>query len=411
MGLADVDHVRAVGAVIAGCSGVRASTPHFAEAGGTHTLLLFRRSMASALLALFLLPLAAFAHNPDTSYARVVIGPNEVTFRFTYDLFTLVKMAELDANRDHQVSREELTKGLPAIYAFLRRHIIVEINDADADFGEPVNFVWPPDIGDTIAEKDYHTAGSLIHFNFRKPVPETPENVVVTFDFFAVLGERHTILGSFDYRGDPHEVTFTQLEPDYDFVTGYEPPLWKRLVQFLKLGIEHIFLGYDHICFLIALIVVSRFRELVTIVTSFTVAHSLTLILAALDVVRLPTRLVEAGIAATIVYVAVENLWIKRTGHRWILTFCFGLIHGFGFANVLREMGLPTRGLVRCLLSFNLGVEIGQLAIVLLILPAALWLARWKHGPKTIVGISILLALFGLAWFVDRAFALAFMPF
>jgi energy-converting hydrogenase Eha subunit E len=234
---------------------------------------------------------------------------------------------------------------------------------------------------------------------------------VVTFDFFTALGERHTVLGSFDFRGQPHEVTFTRFEPDYDFVTGYETPLWRRLVKFLKLGVEHIFLGYDHIAFLIALIVVSRFKELVKIVTSFTVAHSITLILATLDVVNLSPRWVEIAIAGTIVYVAVENLWAKTTRHRWLLTFVFGLIHGFGFANVLREMSLPATGLVRCLLSFNFGVELGQLAIVLALLPLALWLGKWRHGRKAIVVISVLLALFGAAWFVERAFAMQFMPF
>jgi hypothetical protein len=262
-----------------------------------------------------------------------------------------------------------------------------------------------------LAEPDYHAAASLIHFNFRQPVAETPENVVLTFDFFASFGERHIILGSFDYRGEPHEVTFNRFEPDYDFVTGYETPLWRRLVKFLKLGVEHIFLGYDHIAFLIALIVVSRLKELVKIVTSFTVAHSVTLILATLEVVKLDTRLVETAIAGTIMYVAVENLWVKNTRHRWVLTFFFGLIHGFGFANVLRAMGLPGTGLVRCLLSFNVGVELGQLAIVLVLLPLAWWLGIWRHGRRAMVAISVILALFGAAWFAERAFSLGFMPF
>ncbi len=369
------------------------------------------RAALSGGLALLLLPIAAWAHNPETSYARIGIGAGEVTFRFTYDLFTLLKIAELDANRDRRVSREELTQGLPAIQEFLRQHISVEIDDDEADFGEWVNFVWPPDAGDTIPEADYHTAGSLIHFNFRRAVSGPPVNVIMTFDFFAELGERHTILGSFDYQGESHEVTFTRFEPDYDYVTGYESPLWHRIVQFLRLGVEHIFLGYDHICFLMALIVVGRLKDLIKIVTSFTVAHSITLILATLDIVRLPTRLVETGIAATIVYVAVENLWVRGTGHRWMLTFCFGLIHGFGFANVLREIGLPTNGLVRCLLSFNVGVELGQLVIVATLLPLALRLRRWRHGRVAVVTISVLLALFGTAWLVDRAFALALMPF
>jgi hydrogenase/urease accessory protein HupE len=361
-------------------------------------------------LCVFLRPSEAFAHNPDTSYARVVIGTNEVTFRFTYDVFTLLKITTLDADSDRQVTRGELTTGLPAIHEFLRKHIAVDINDEEAGFGDALNFVWPPDSGDAIAEANYHAAASLIHFNFRLPVEDTPENVVLTFDFFTALGERHTVLGSFNYQGEPHEATFTRFEPDYDYVTGYETPLWRRLVKFLKLGVEHIFLGYDHIAFLVALIVVSRFKELVWIVTSFTVAHSITLILATLDVVQFNSRWVEIAIAGTIVYVALENLWAKSTRHRWVLTFVFGLIHGFGFANVLREMSLPTTGLVRCLLSFNLGVELGQLAIVLALLPLALWLGKWRNGRKVIVAVSLLLALFGAAWFVERIFVLEFMP-
>jgi len=361
--------------------------------------------------ALLLAPLLARAHNPDTSYARVTIGEREIAFRFTYDLFTLQKVVPLDADRDGRVTRAELEHGLPEIHAFFRRHIVVAIDDNDADFGEPIGIVWPPEAQAAIAEPDYHTANGLIHFDFRRRVADPPENIVLTFRFVRPLSERHTILGSFDHNGAKHEVTFTRFEPDYDYVTGYEPPLWKRLWQFLRLGLAHIFLGYDHLCFLLALMVASRFRELVKIVTSFTVAHSLTLILAALEVVRLPVRLVETGIAATIVYVAVQNLRGAPTERRWLLTFFFGLVHGFGFANVLGEMNLPTTGLVRCLLSFNVGVEIGQLAFVAAVLPLVLWLRRGPHERRSVVVLSVLLALFGAAWFADRAFNLAMMPF
>jgi hypothetical protein len=149
----------------------------------------------------------------------------------------------------------------------------------------------------------------------------------------------------------------------------------------------------------------------VKIVTSFTVAHSVTLLLAALDVVHLPVRLVETGIAATIVYAAVQNLRGAPTERRWLLTFLFGLIHGFGFANVLGEMNLPATGLVRCLLSFNVGVELGQLAFVAATLPLVLWFRRRGHDRRTVVVASAFLALFGTAWFADRAFNLGMMPF
>ena len=143
-----------------------------------------------------------------------------------------------------------------------------------------------------------------------------------------------------------------------------------QCAAFVKLGIAHIFLGYDHIVFLFALIVIGgRLGQLVKIVTAFTAGHSLTLILAALQVVVLPSRLIEGSIALTIAYVAFDNFFAATTAHRWVLTFCFGLVHGFGFANVLREMHLPASGLVPTLLSFNAGVEIGQVVIAAVLFP------------------------------------------
>jgi hypothetical protein len=107
----------------------------------------------------------------------------------------------------------------------------------------------------------------------------------------------------------------------------------------------------------------------------------------------------------------VQNLRGAPTERRWLLTFGFGLIHGFGFANVLGEMNLPTTGLVRCLLSFNVGVELCQLAFIAAAYPLVAWLRKSKHERRTIIAISVLLALFGAAWFTDRALNLGVMPF
>jgi len=381
---------------------------------------------------------ALLGHNPDTSYVRVEIGEKSVKTRLTYDIFTLHAIVKLDDNLDQQVSRAELTRHLPAIQEFLRKHIWLQMGPADEEgsLGEAAGFVWPPEVGEAIGAADYHTANGLVIFEFVRPVETTPQQVALEFGCFDRLSSRHTVLGVFACRGEEYETTFSQFEPEFTYVAGNEaaapppnasspgpepvPPsptgqrthqsLAERLWRFFKLGVEHIFLGYDHICFLIALLVVSNFRDVVKIVTSFTIAHSITLILATLEVVSLPSRLVEVSIAATIIYVAIENLWVKDTGHRWWLTFCFGLVHGFGFASVLREMGLPKVGLVRCLLSFNLGVEAGQLAIALTLLPLALLLARWKHGRKVAIAISIALACFGLAWLIERACGLSYMP-
>ncbi|MBL9202016.1 MAG: HupE/UreJ family protein, partial [Opitutaceae bacterium] len=152
------------------------------------------------------------------------------------------------------------------------------------------------------------------------------------------------------------------------------PSDWAIAWGFFRQGVLHLWTGYDHILFLLALLVVcTRFRDCLVIITSFTVAHSLTLALAALEVLSLPARLVEPVIAASIVYVGVENL-LRRGAEprgRWALTFAFGLVHGFGFAGVLRELGLGAggQGIALPLLTFNLGVEAGQIAIAAVVLP------------------------------------------
>ena len=183
------------------------------------------------------------------------------------------------------------------------------------------------------------------------------------------------------------------------------------MASFLNLGVRHIFLGYDHILFLMGLMILSRFWDLVKIVTSFTVAHTITLILATLHVVNLSARFIEVAIALTIIYVAVENLCIKTAKNRWRLTFAFGLIHGFGFANVLQGMELPAKNLLRCLLSFNVGVEIGQLAIVVTALPLLYWLSRRAWSAKAQMAVSVAILIVGCGWFLERAFGFGLMPF
>lgn len=178
---------------------------------------------------------------------------------------------------------------------------------------------------------------------------------------------------------------------------------------FLKLGVEHILTGYDHLLFLCGLLVACRrFSTAAKIVTCFTLAHSLTLALAALDVVQLPGRVVEPLIAASIVFVGVENIFRRgEPGWRWALTFALGLVHGFGFAGALKEAGLGSSGsaLLVPLFSFNLGVELGQVGVAVILLPL-LWKLRAlpafeKHGR---VVISAAIALAGLWWFVTRLF-------
>lgn len=183
---------------------------------------------------------------------------------------------------------------------------------------------------------------------------------------------------------------------------------WHTFKQFLLLGIEHILLGFDHLCFLIALLLVaSTLGSVIKIVTSFTIAHSITLALAAFDKVTLSPNIVEPMIAVSIVYVALENIWRKGKDieGRWLLTFAFGLIHGFGFAGVLKELniGAGGSGIAIPLVSFNAGVELGQLAVAALLWPLLQALRKRPELTTKLVPVgSMLVAIAGGYWLLER---------
>ena len=196
-------------------------------------------------------------------------------------------------------------------------------------------------------------------------------------------------------------------------LTESVPTTWQTAWKYVLSGIEHIAIGYDHIAFLLAVIVLGRrFWPLVKVVTAFTIAHSITLTIAVLGIVTLPSVLVEMLIAASIVYVAAENFFVRDIRHRWWLTFVFGLIHGFGFASVLRDYGLPEDALGLALASFNIGVEIGQLLIVIVAImmwqigfriAAAAGFARTEQGERRVsLVISGAVLVAGLYWLVQR---------
>ncbi|MBI3880113.1 MAG: hypothetical protein HY301_08605 [Verrucomicrobia bacterium] len=179
---------------------------------------------------------AVLAHNPDTSYARIRIAEDKLELRFTYDLVTLLKIAKLDERGTGLVTRADLKKHAPEIFAYLRKHITLEVNAREADLGDAGAFGWAADVGESVPQKDFHSAAALIHFHFTQPLDDLPEDVSIEFDFFREFGERHTVQGEFELKGEKHEVVFTRFEPDYLFNTGYEPTLARRIVVFLKRG-------------------------------------------------------------------------------------------------------------------------------------------------------------------------------
>jgi hydrogenase/urease accessory protein HupE len=173
---------------------------------------------------------------------------------------------------------------------------------------------------------------------------------------------------------------------------------------FLRMGLEHILSGYDHLVFLFGLVIVgARLRSLLGVVTAFTLGHSLTLALAVLGIVSPPARIVEPAIALSIVYVGVENLFGCHLDQRWRITFPFGLVHGFGFAGALAEVGLPRGDVPVALLTFNAGVELGQLGVLALLVPVLRRLQRMDVFQRRLVpAFSVCVMALGVAWLAQR---------
>ncbi|MGO9430024.1 HupE/UreJ family protein [Rhodoblastus sp.] len=182
---------------------------------------------------------------------------------------------------------------------------------------------------------------------------------------------------------------------------------WEMAPKFLYAGIEHIMTGYDHICFLLAVVLwASRAWPVIKIVTAFTVSHSITLSLAALQIVNLPSAWTEIAIALSIIYVALENFFTRKVDGRWRDTFVFGFVHGFGFASGLIELGVPQRAIVPALASFNIGVEIGQIGVVLVVIPLLVFIDKtFFKGERNLRLVQVcsgVIACFGGYWFFVR---------
>ena len=194
----------------------------------------------------------------------------------------------------------------------------------------------------------------------------------------------------------------------HEYFAGNRQGVWAVVKKFIPAGVHHILIGPDHILFLIGLLLLGgSVRRLLLVVSGFTVAHSITLTLAALNLVSPPSRIVEPAIALSIVYVGIDNLMVRdgRDVRAWI-AFAFGLIHGFGFASVLREMDLPAKALGWSLVSFNVGVELGQLFIVVFVASAiaALRARSAAAGRMLVYAVSVAVIAAGAFWFVQRVF-------
>jgi hypothetical protein len=236
--------------------------------------------------------------------------------------------------------------------------------------------------------------------------PAEISRLTIRDDMSEVMGGSQHTLAAIVWAGGSQQFAFGSDARETTVTVSEAPHASRGAGSFFPLGIEHILTGYDHLLFLLALMLRGGgLWSLLKIITAFTIAHSITLALAALDIVVLPGALVESIIALSIAYVALENLLPRyAVSRRWAVSFLFGLVHGFGFSSVLREIGLPKENLVLSLLNFNLGVEVGQLTVVLLVVPVLMRLRSRKWEPSLVATVSGVILAVGLALFIDRAF-------
>jgi len=232
--------------------------------------------------------------------------------------------------------------------------------------------------------------------------PGMPARLVIRDDWFDLFGEHYRTFARLEGPGGVREAALLPDARETSMELGASTP--PSGGGFFRLGVEHILTGYDHLLFLAALLLGSgSVLGLFKIVTAFTLAHSITLAIAVLGLAAIPARVVEPLIAASIVWVAIENVWLGRApSRRWLVSFGFGLVHGFGFASALEPLALPPWNLAMAVVGFNLGVEAGQAAVIILMLPLGLWMSRWPWRARVIQALSLVLALVGLAWFVQR---------
>ncbi len=360
------------------------------------------------LLLLLLASLGAQAHKPSDSYLHLKIDGAQVTGQWDIALRDLEQAIGLDTNGDGEITWGELRAHQADIAAYALARLSFT-GDAKTC---PLRV--------TGHEVDRHSDGAYEVLRFAADCRSAPASIEIGYKLFFDFDAQHKGLLNLEYQGRIQSLVFTPERSLQRFALG-EMSALRQFLSYGREGMWHIWVGYDHILFLLSLLLpavllrerrhwlpVSRFGDafwdVLKIVTSFTVAHSITLSLAALGVISLPSRLVESAIAASVVLAALNNLWPLVGGRRWVVAFAFGLIHGFGFASVLTELGLPRDALLLALVGFNLGVEAGQLSIVAIFLPLAYYLrAGWFYRRVVLWGGSIAIVAVAMAWLLERA--------
>ena len=353
----------------------------------------------------------AAAHKPSDSYLTLQVAREQIVGQWDIALRDLDFALGLDANQDGDITWGEVK----AKHADIAAYALARLR-----LGPPTARC-PAQVTEQLI--DNHSDGAYSVLRFVATCAAAPKTLAVDYRLFFDLDPQHRGLIRLQYEGRTRAGILSAEQPEQRF-TLEQLSSWEQFLDYGNEGVWHIWTGFDHILFLLSLLLPAvlvrsgvpgrrwepargfpaAFWDVLKVVTAFTLAHSITLSLAALGVVSLPSRLVESAIALSVVLAALNNIWPVVYGKRWVIAFCFGLIHGFGFASVLADLGLPQDSLLLALVGFNLGVEAGQLAIVSAFLPVAYALSGTTFYRRLLLAYgSALIALIAFVWLVQRA--------
>ncbi len=347
-----------------------------------------------ALPVLFVLGAPARGHDPGMTVATVIAEERETLVEISIKGSDLARAAGVDLlDSEGQVDPERLAGAAAAVRTHLRATTALKADSAACPF-EIVELAAVEDGVLAVLKAPCGTANAGLSYRSTLLHEINPATI------------QHAVL----LKGD--DAIPSALTQERNSLEIQAPlALSEAAARYLVSGAEHIFAGYDHVAFLLALLLWARgVWAVVKVVTAFTLSHSVALSLAALDLVSLPGGLVEPLIAASVVAVAVENFFNRRIEGRWRVAFILGFIHGFGFAGALRDIGLPQDALIIALAFFNIGVEIGQVAIVAIVVPLLLGIDRLSarspaapaRRPALVYGVSAVISGLGGYWFIER---------
>ena len=333
----------------------------------------------------------AQAHVTNVSRSNVTVDGAAIHYRLELRPLDLAVAIGLIADISQPLSLDQVNAGTDRIASYVLQRVMLFGDGRECPAGA--------------AQVDTAGFPEGIAVSWRAACPAPFEKLLIQYLVFSDVDTHHATVGRLVAGARATDFTMNLSHPELEIAlnaVGESP--WEQARRFFALGVEHILIGYDHLLFLFSLIVASlRWRYLLSVITMFTLAHTITLLLAAFGYVNLPSRFVESAIALSIAYVATENLFQIGLRRRWAVTFGFGLVHGLGFASVLSELTQGQEIHLGSLFTFNLGVEAGQMLVVLGVLPVLIVMSRLRLHRRVELVTSMGILAMALYWFGERA--------